>query len=114
MSHPKDYHLVCQTSDIPAGEAKMFVVADKMIGVYHIDGQFYALANECPHAGASMAHGIIESDTVSCRIHHWKFSITSGEYLDEPNEDCNLPTYQVKVVGTDVLVEISQTTQRSQ
>ncbi len=108
MSSTKGFHVVCQTTDIPIGEAKMFVVADRMIGVYHIDGRFYALANECPHAGASMAHGIIDGDTVSCRIHHWKFSIASGVYLDEAKEACNLPTYEVKIAGNDILVKVPQ------
>ena len=44
------------------------VVAETMIGVFHVGGRFFALANECPHEGASLAHGIIEGDTVRCRI----------------------------------------------
>lgn len=68
-----NFQTVCRVGDVPEGEARMFVVADTMIGVFNVAGSFFALANECPRAGASLAHGIVEGDTVRCRIHHWRF-----------------------------------------
>ena len=58
------FQTVCQTDDIPAGQARLFVVDEVMVGLFHLDGQFFALDNLCPHAGASLAHGIIEGETV--------------------------------------------------
>ena len=86
------YHTVCRVDDVPEGEARMFVVAEIMIGVFNVAGSFFALANECPHAGASLARGIIEGDTVRCRIHHWRFSIPDGVYLDDVSFDVELAT----------------------
>ena len=84
----------------------MFVVDDLMVGVFHVDGEFFALDNHCPHEGASLAHGIIEGDTVRCRIHHWRFCIRDGTYLDEDKPRCNARTLPVRVVGEKVQVEI--------
>ena len=100
------FHNVCKISDIPGGEARMFVVEETMIGVYHLDGDFFALSDHCPHAGASLAHGYVEGDVVRCRIHHWRFCIRNGVYLDEEQPAFNVQTFSVRVVGEQVQVEI--------
>ena len=84
----------------------MFVVNDVMVGVFHVGGQFFALDNRCPHAGASLAGGILERDTIRCRIHHWRFCVRNGKYLDEDNSRWNARTFPVRVVGEDVQVEL--------
>jgi nitrite reductase (NADH) small subunit/3-phenylpropionate/trans-cinnamate dioxygenase ferredoxin subunit len=99
-------HYVCKVSDIPDGEAKRFVVDDTMIGVFHIDGKFYALDDRCPHAGASLTRGDIKGDVVCCRIHLWRFSIRDGTYLDEAKPDLNARSYTVRVVADQILVEV--------
>jgi nitrite reductase/ring-hydroxylating ferredoxin subunit len=81
-------------------------VNEAMVGVFHVNGQFYAIHNECPHAGASLAHGVIEGDTVRCRIHHWCFSIVNGTFLDEDKPQFNARTITVRVVGDEVQVEM--------
>jgi len=100
------FHTVCRTSEIPEGEARMFVVNDVMVGVFHVGGKFFALDNRCPHAGASLAGGILDNDTIRCRIHHWRFCVRDGKYLDEDNARWNARTFPVRVVGEDVQVEL--------
>ncbi|MCA9146490.1 MAG: Rieske (2Fe-2S) protein [Planctomycetaceae bacterium] len=100
------FRTVCQASDIPTGEARMFVVNGAMVGVFHIGEEFFAIDNRCPHAGASLAGGIIEQETVRCRIHHWKFCIRDGTYLDEDKPRFNARTFPVRVVGDDVQVRL--------
>ena len=101
-----NFQTVCRIGDIPEGDGRMFVVAETAIGVFNIGGSFFALANECPHAGASLAHGIVESGTVRCRIHHWRFSIRDGTYLDEDKPHCNVQSFPVRVVGDEVQIEV--------
>lgn len=84
----------------------MFIVDDRFIGVFNIAGEFFALNDHCPHAGASLAHGIIHGDTVSCRMHYWQFCIRTGAYLDEVKPQVNVKTYPVRVVGEQVQVGI--------
>ena len=40
------FHTVCKLSDVPEGEARMFVLGDRAIGIFHVDGDFLALANQ--------------------------------------------------------------------
>ena len=98
---------LCKVSDVPVGEAKMYFVNEQVFGVFNVAGAFYALDNACPHAGASLSHGIIEDGIVRCRIHHWRFCIRTGEYLDEKKPSCNVRNYPIRVVGDQVQIELT-------
>lgn len=105
-SESRAWHAVCQIGDIPVGEGRMFAAAGTMVGLFNVGGQFFALANECPHAGASLAHGIVEGDIVRCRIHHWRFSVRDGTYLDEDKPQCNAQCIPVRIVADAIQVEV--------
>ena len=98
---------VCNVDDVPTGGGRLCVVDETMIGVFHVGDSFLALANECPHAGASLAHGDVVDETVSCRIHHWKFCLRTGRYLDEDRPQFNARTYPTRVVGSAVQVDLT-------
>lgn len=100
------FQTVCNFDDVPEGSARMFVVDGVPIGIFRIAGEFFALDNRCPHAGASLAHGIVDGDTVTCRIHHWRFCIRDGTYLDESRPELNAHRFPIRVVGQNVQVEI--------
>lgn len=82
----------------------MVRVGEEMVAVFHLADGFFALANECPHAGASLAHGVVDGDAVCCRIHHWRFAIRDGSYLDEDKPQYHALTWSVRVVGDEVQV----------
>ena len=84
----------------------MFILNETQIGIFNVDGEFFALDDRCPHAGASLSNGIIDGDMVRCRIHHWRFCVRNGVYLDEDKPSFNVETYPVRVVGEQVQVEI--------
>lgn len=98
------FHTVCVAVEVSSGESKMFNVDGRMIGLFNVDGEFLAVSNECPHAGASLAHGTIDGDVVSCRIHHWSFCLRSGRYLDEDKPEFNARPYVTRVVNGEVQV----------
>ena len=47
-------HIVARTTDIPPGGNKVFGVDGRDIVVFHVNGEFFALLNRCPHAGAPL------------------------------------------------------------
>ena len=98
------FQTVCLAVEVSPGESKMFNVGGQMVGLFNIDGEFLAVSNECPHAGASLAHGKIDRDVVSCRIHHWRFCLRSGRYLDEDKPDFNARAFSTRVLNGDVQV----------
>lgn len=83
----------------------MILVNESAIGVFNVSGAFFAIDDACPHAGASLSRGIIEGDVVRCRIHHWRFCVRSGTYLDERKPRGNVRSYPIRVVGEQVQIE---------
>ena len=97
---------LCKVSDVPIGGAKMFAANEVTYGIFNVEGDFFVIDDRCPHAGASLACGIFEGEVVRCRIHHWRFSVKTGTYLDEAKPRFNVRTYPVRIVGDDVQIEL--------
>jgi nitrite reductase (NADH) small subunit/3-phenylpropionate/trans-cinnamate dioxygenase ferredoxin subunit len=101
------FQKVCDVGDVPEGTGRLFVVGDRQVGVFHVQGRFFALDNRCPHAGASLASGLIEDQTVYCRIHYWQFRLCDGQRLDEDRPGTSARSFAVRVVGEEVFVDLA-------
>ena len=42
-------HVVAAASEIAPGASKIVDIAGRSIGVFNVNGEFYALINRCPH-----------------------------------------------------------------
>jgi nitrite reductase/ring-hydroxylating ferredoxin subunit len=98
---------VCSQSDVPPGSVKAFAVGDHMLAVYNLDGAFYATDDECTHAAASLADGLIDGDVIECCMHMGSFRIPTGEVVAPP---CEVPlrTYQVILRPEGVFVDLGR------
>ena len=74
------------------------------IGIYCIDGEYYAIDDVCPHMGGSLHHGFMNDCVVSCPLHMWEFDVKTGESVWPGS--LNIPAYPVKIEGDDILVDI--------
>ena len=50
-------HRVARVGDIPPGSRKLVEIGGRSIGVFNIDGEFFALRNRCPHQGGPLCEG---------------------------------------------------------
>ena len=98
---------VCATADVPEGSVKSFEVGNNVIAVYNIGGEFFATDNECTHAAASLADGILEGDVIECSLHFGAFNVKTGEVVQPP---CFTPlrTYKVAVKDGRVFVDLEK------
>ena len=101
-----EFRSVAKVGDIPAGEGRSFAVDCTMVGVFHIDGAYYAINDSCPHMGASLAPGYVEDGAVMCPWHAWRFCIKDGSWLDNPQSELKTDTYEVRLVGDDIQVHV--------
>ena len=85
----------------------MHVVGERMIAIFRVDGALYALNDQCPHAGASLARGNIDGDIVTCRIHHWRFCIRDGKYVDQDRPHFDARSFPVRIVDGIIEVDVS-------
>jgi len=103
---------VCALDDLAPGETKTVFLEGKMVGLFNVNGQLYALNNRCSHARGPLSEGEVNAEecSVTCPWHYGKFDLKSGMPTDgvvnKPVE-----TYQVEVrdgviwVGTKVVAK---------
>lgn len=69
-----------------------------------VDGAPFAIEDACNHAGASLAEGPRQGDTVVCPMHGYIFSLRTGELL-APKRLCDAQrTFVATLEGDDVVV----------
>lgn len=70
-------------------------VDEKAVTLAKWDEKIYACAHKCPHAGGVLADGLIDaSGNIVCRVHHYKFKLTTG--FNTSGEGYYLKTYAVE------------------
>ena len=74
------------------------------IVVCNVAGVYFALQNECPHAGGPLAHGALHGHHLVCPFHAWEFDCRTGEY--DYNPDVCLERYAVEVKDGEVFVSV--------
>jgi ethylbenzene dioxygenase ferredoxin subunit len=75
------------------------------IGLYHLGGRLWALADACPHAGASLCEGELDGDVITCPRHGSQFRVTDGARLRGP-ADLEARTFPVVIDAGDAFVEL--------
>ena len=98
---------VCAQSEIAPDSVKAYEVGDRRLAVYNLGGQYYVTDDECTHASASLADGILEDGVIECSLHFGAFDVKTGEVKAPP---CSfaLRTYQVLLQGDDVYVDLDK------
>lgn len=121
--------VVGKVSEIPPGGRKIVVPfrGRAGIGVFNVNGSYYALRNICPHKHGPLCMGeltgrfianappstpgamlTIEDDgeMLRCPWHFWSFEIATGQCLVDP--EVRVKTYPVKIDGDDIVIDYDE------
>src|SRR5437868_7150722 len=109
-------HIVARATEIPPGGNKVVELDGRDIVIFHVNGEFFALLNRCPHEGApldkaacvarltSPEPGVYVRDRVGellrCAWHGWEFDMRNGQSWFAPK--------RVKVRSFPVAVETGE------
>jgi nitrite reductase/ring-hydroxylating ferredoxin subunit len=109
-------YVVAEVGEIPAGGHKLVTVAGREIGVFFVDGEYFALRHRCPHQGGPLCAGhllrVLDAKLpgeysvgprrlLQCPWHGWEFDIRTGQSWFDPVR--RVRRYPVTVeVGADV------------
>ncbi|MBD8162641.1 Rieske (2Fe-2S) protein [Erwinia persicina] len=96
---------VCNISQIQADFPFAANIEGREIGVYLVDGEYYALEDVCPHAYALLSQGFVEDGKVECPLHEAVFDIKTGRCLREPGER-DLTRYPLRVVDGQIQINV--------
>ena len=93
-------YTIAKVGDIPPGERKIVKVAGRSIGVFNVGGEFFALRNQCPHAGGPLCEGVLSGfvrssvpgeydyvrrgEIIRCPWHQWEFDVRTGQSWFDP------------------------------
>jgi nitrite reductase/ring-hydroxylating ferredoxin subunit len=112
-------HVVAAASDIAAGDRKLVDVAGRGIVIFNLGGEFFALADRCPHQAGQLSNGKLcglvkssepgvyeysrQGEMIRCPWHSWEFDVRTGQSWCEPSR-IRTRRYDVKVEhGADVV-----------
>jgi nitrite reductase/ring-hydroxylating ferredoxin subunit len=107
-------YIVANVADIEPGGRIIVELEGRSVGVFNLDGEFYALLNRCPHAGAPLCeHGTVfgvssaegpdqpidyeRQRSLRCPWHAWEFDIRTGVSFYDPR-NTRVRKYEVEAV----------------
>ena len=87
-------HVVSRVSDIPEGGRVIVDLQGRQVGIFRVNGRFYALLNRCPHRGAELCRGSVVGrldapkpgeivfskgrPSIQCPWHGWEYDLETG------------------------------------
>lgn len=95
---------VAKLEELPNREGFLFRSGPHQIALFRLEDEVRAIDNICPHAGASLADGYTDGETVACPWHCWEFSTKTGQC--STISGCEVDVYPVKIVDGVVWVEL--------
>ncbi len=95
-------HKICTVGELPPGERKIVEIEGRSIGVFNVQGHFYAIKNSCPHQFAPLCLGKVtgynppsevgvyqwcrEGEIIRCPWHAWEFDLKTGRSVFNPHK----------------------------
>lgn len=117
----KARYVVGAVADFPPGSHRVVDVGNRQVGVFNIDGRFFALPNICPHQTGPVCEGkrlsgtfradaetgwrrewIHDGEVIVCPWHGLEYHVPTGQCLAFPH--IRLRRYEVMVEDDEVVV----------
>ena len=98
---------VCAQADVAPESVQAFDVGDRRLAVFQIGGHFFITDDECTHAAASLADGMLDGDVIECAVHMGAFHVPTGAVRAPPCAVA-LRTYKVLLQGDDIYVNLDR------
>jgi nitrite reductase/ring-hydroxylating ferredoxin subunit len=112
--------VIAKARDVDPGACKLVTFKGREIGIFNLNGEYFALSNRCPHEGGPLCRGkivaLVQSDGpghyqlarhqefVRCPWHGWEFDIRTGQSWCDPKSTRVRP-FQVTVKPGRALVK---------
>ena len=111
-------HVVAAVGEIPENGSKLVEVKGRRIALFHVNGEYFALTDRCPHEGGSLCAGRLTglvrstepgryeysrpNEMLQCSWHGWEFDIRTGQSYCDPGS-IRARTYPVSVEPGEAL-----------
>ena len=93
---------VAKTSDLASGPKMLVEYDEDDVGLFNLDGEFYAISDVCTHDDGPLVEGTLDGECIVCPRHGARFNIKTGEQTMPAFSP--VPLYKVKIEGDDILI----------
>ena len=100
-----DFVKVAQRNDIPDPGKQLVELEDRLVVLFHIDGEFFCIDDVCTHDGGPLGEGELDQHCIVCPRHGAKFDVRTGNAMSMPATEPTL-VHEVKLEGDSVLVKL--------
>lgn len=106
--HNTDSYNLGTLDDLVDGESRSFEdVGEYGIVVCNVQGELYALEDNCSHADTPLSEGRLRGWHITCPLHGASFDIRDGSHGGPPAWE-GVPCYQVARVDGEVVVTLAK------
>jgi nitrite reductase (NADH) small subunit len=101
------YQLACKLNDLVAGAGRELLVEGRIVALFLVDGQVFAVDGICAHQGGPIGRGAVDRNCVTCPWHGWQYDVRHGTNLLTGRQmlDC----FPVEVRGEEVWIDVHST-----
>ncbi|MSP13518.1 MAG: non-heme iron oxygenase ferredoxin subunit [Chloroflexi bacterium] len=100
-----EFITAAKISDLAVGRVKSCRLGNKRIALCNVDGEFFAIEDECTHDKGPLDQGELEDDEIECPRHGARFNVRTGAVTSMPAV-VPVGTYKVRIKGDEVQVEV--------
>ena len=100
---------VASTTDLAPGEMMLVELKNELICLANVNGEYYAICDDCSHVGGALSDGELEGFVVTCPMHAGQFDVRTGKVVRRPPRE-DIATFAVKVEGEDIFVATTPNT----
>jgi 3-phenylpropionate/trans-cinnamate dioxygenase ferredoxin subunit len=93
---------VAVVTDLQPGEKILVEYDGEDVGLFNLDGQFYAISDICTHDDGPLIEGKLDGEYIICPRHGARFNVKTGEQTMPAFSPA--PVYQVKVDGEAIFI----------
>lgn len=102
---PGEFQRACKVDQVPEGGRKVVELGDRVVVIFRLGGEFYALDDLCTHDGGPLAEGPLDGYCVVCPRHGARFDIRDGRALTMPATRATA-SHQLKVEGDQLWIRL--------
>ena len=99
-----DYVRIARLEDLGPNGAAEFEHDGRIIALFLVGGEIFAIDGICPHQGGPLAQGLVEGTIVTCPWHGWQFDLRDGR--NPTFRTVTQPCFEVRIDGEDILIKM--------
>lgn len=99
----KNWVEIGSITDIPRQGARCVKNGEMTIAIFRTSAdEVFAIEDKCPHKNGPLSQGIVHDGCVTCPLHNWVISLSTGEA--QGADEGATRTFPIKLEGTSVLL----------